>query len=75
MRTLLIATAATLSLAGGALAATNATAGLQAAVNGYVRGVDLGSLTDADVNAIKAAVYSSKSPAEVRAFIQSVVNG
>ncbi|MCX7646183.1 MAG: hypothetical protein N2Z62_12940 [Rhodobacteraceae bacterium] len=75
MRPLLIAAAATLSLAGAALAATDATAGLQAAVDGYVRGVDLGTLSDAQVNAIKTAVYSGDSPAEIRAFIRSVVNG
>jgi hypothetical protein len=75
MNRFLLAAAATLALTGAASAMTNATAALQSAVDGYVTGVDLDQLTDAQVNAIKLSVNSGDSPAEVRAFIQSVVGG
>lgn len=75
MKRLVLAAAATLALAGAASAMTSATDSLQAEVNGYVRGIDLGTLTEAQIGAIRTVIHSGSSPAEVRAFIQSVVSG
>lgn len=75
MNRFLIAAAATLALTGAAAAMTNATASLQSEVDGYVSGIDLSQLTDAQVDAIKLTVHSGDSPSEVRAFIRSVVGG
>ncbi len=73
MNRLILAAAATLALTGAASAMTSAS--LQNEVNGYVSGVDLDSLTDAQVNAIKLSVHSGDSSAEVRSFIQSIIRG
>lgn len=75
MNRFILAAAATLALTGAASAMTNASTALQGEVNGYVRGVDLGALTDAQVNSIKAAVHSGDSAWEIRSYIRSIVNG
>lgn len=75
MKTFLIAAATTLTLAGAASAMTDPSAALQAEVDARVQGVELGALTDAQVNAIKSAVHSGDSAAEVRSTIYSIVNG
>lgn len=72
-RILIAATAGFLALSGAAAAMTNATATLQAEVDNYVRGVDLDTLSDGQVNAIKLAVHSGDGASQIRAFINSIV--
>jgi hypothetical protein len=72
---LTFAAATLLALTGAASAMTGSNELLQSEVKSYVSGVDVGSLTDAQVEAIKLAVYSGDSASEIRAFIQSIVNG
>jgi hypothetical protein len=71
-----IAIAATaLALAGSAHAMTQADAVFASSLRGFVSDVDLSSLTQAQIDALKLVIHSGNSASEIRSSVRSIING
>lgn len=74
-RKILAIAAAAIAVAGSASAMTQADPVFEASVNTYVSDVDFGSLTQAQIDALKLVVHSGDSAGEIRSTVWSIVNG
>ena len=74
-RKFLAIAAVAIAVAGSASAMTEADPVFQGSVRGFVSDVDFGSLTQAQIDALKLVIHGGDSAGEIRSAVRSIVNG
>ena len=74
-RKILAIAATAIALTGTANAMTQADPVFEGTVRSYSTDVDVGSLTQAQIDALKLVIHSGDSAGEIRSAVWSIVNG